>query len=75
MQIDLPYHLVQKLKKLLTDLDAAYQEHGTTEINEYSDMYFDDQESGDSNSDPVRYDSINRETLKTASELKVALRF
>lgn len=74
MQIDLPFHLVQKLKKLLTDLDSAYQEHGTTETNAYSHMYFDDQNSGDSNSDPVQYDSINRETLKTASELKAALR-
>ena len=74
MQIDLPFHLVQKLKQLLSDLDAAYQEHGTTETNEYSDIYFDDQDSDDSNSDPVRYNSINRETLKSASELKAALR-
>jgi len=71
MQIDIPVHVIQNLRKLLTDLSNAFEEHADSE---YTEIYYDDQDSGDNNSDPVTFKSINTDTLELANTLKKQLR-
>jgi hypothetical protein len=70
MQIDLPSSVVKDLQKLLRDLSSAYAE---CEESTYQDIFFDTQESGDSNSDPQTFMSINKDTLVLAKTIKQKL--
>jgi hypothetical protein len=71
MQIDVPVHLIPKLKKLLDTLCEAKEEMGDTE---YLDIYFDTQDSGDNNSDPVVFKHFTARTFDLAREIKSILR-
>jgi len=71
MQIDLPFQVVQKLENLLNQLSDARKE---MDDSEYVDLFFDDQDTGDSNSDPHTFQSIERSTLDLAVEIKSKLK-
>ena len=71
MQIDLPFHVVQKLENLLNQLSDAREE---MDDSEYFHLYFDDKDSGDFNSDPHPFNSIERSTLDLAVEIKSKLK-
>lgn len=71
MQVDISPSLIQKLKMLFGILEEAHtQMAGTT----YPDIYFDTQDTGDSNSDPVPFDTLNQDTLTLAMEIKAGLK-
>lgn len=75
MMVDIPVHVVDKLRTVLNAMDSAYKEHGTTLANENYAMYFDTPETASSNADPIEYTDLNRGILQIASEIKTSLKF
>ena len=71
MQVEITPALIQKMRTLFTILETAHTEMGETS---YPAIYFDSQESGDSNSDPQEFSTLTKETLDLAVQIKTSLR-
>lgn len=71
MQIDINPSLIEKMRILFGILEEAHTQMGDTT---YPDIYFDTQDTGESNSDPVAFDTLNQDTLTLALEIKKSLR-
>lgn len=71
MKVDISPSLVEKMKMLFGILAEAHAEmEGTT----YPDIYFDTQDTGDHNCDPLPFNTLNQDTLTLAMEVKAGLK-
>lgn len=75
MKIDIPVRTVLKLEQLLKFMALAHIEMGKKETNEYHKLLFNTQESGDTNSDPLEFDNIDRSIFELSDEIRKELRF
>ena len=71
MMIDINPTLVAKMERLFSTLEEAHKEMGETE---YQSLFYDSQESGDLQSDPVEFTKFRKDTLQLAIDIKKSLR-